>query len=394
MLGQAENLVAVEERVMVDQMRLDLVFPNEAVAAGFCVKIELLQLTLPSALSVTRMPVADLGYHLAPVLNEPELLTLAAYSTKANLFSTPLLVDWEDPGTGLQARFFSVVDVNLFLHSRGLRDEHRSLGALKELSQMMLMAHLDIIQQQGETILSKDKLLKSLREDNNLLKQKLDRRLRPGEEEGGKRGAGSGRKGGKPLEGEERRGQKRELERGTAGWERPCKRQSRVPDPQEPVKEEVGEEEEDIDEEFADQTLPKTPLPEHRVEMIDSVDELQDEFCMQTSPELRELPRAEVRRRIVTGDEEVEEEQEEDNRQKPPQGKGKGGGGRKKARTSLEKESKESKKGRNSLSGSTIPPPPPAPAVPTLSTANLYFVGCKNDQQVQSQTLIVVLKIA
>ena len=384
MLGQAENLVAVEERVMVDQMRLDLVFPNEAVAAGFCVKIELLQLTLPSALSVTRMHVADLGYHLAPVLNEQELLTLAANSTEANLFSTPLLVDMEDPGTGLQARFFSVVDVNLFLHSRGLRDEHRSLGALKELSQMMLMAHLDIIQQQGETILSKDKLLKSLREDNHLPKQKLDRRLRPGEEEGGKRGAGSGRKGGKPLEGEERRGQKRELERGTAGRERPCKRQSRVPDPQEPVKEEVGEEEEDIDEEFADQSLPKTPLPEHRVEMIDSVDELQDEFCMQTSPELRELPRAEVRRRIVTGDEEVEEEQEEDNRQKPPQGKGKGGGGRKKARTSLEKESKESKKGRNTLSGSTIPPPPPAPAVPTLSTANLYFVGCKNDQQVQS----------
>ena len=135
MLGQAENLVAVEERVMVDQMRLDLVFPNEAVAAGFCVKIELLQLTLPSALSVTRMHVADLGYHLAPVLNEQELLTLAANSAEANLFSTPLLVDMEDPGTGLQARFFSVVDVNLFLHSRGLRDEHRSLGALRELTQ-------------------------------------------------------------------------------------------------------------------------------------------------------------------------------------------------------------------------------------------------------------------
>ena len=249
----------------------------------------------------------------------------------------------------------------------------------------MLMAHLDIIQQQSETILSKDKLLKSLREDNNLLKQKLDRRLRPGEEEGGKRGAGSGRKGGRPLEGEERRGQKRELERGTAGRERPCKRQSRLPDPQEPVNEEVGEEEEDIDEEFAELSLPKNPLPEHRVEMIDSVDELQDEFCMQTSPE---LPRAEVRRGIVTSDDEVEE----DNRQKPPQGKGKGGGGRKKARTSLEKESKESEKGRNSLSGCTIPPPP-APVVPTLSTANLYFVGCKNDQQVQSKTLSGVLKI-
>ena len=134
MLGQAENLVAVEDRVMVDQLRLDLVFPNEAIAAGFCVKIELLQLTLPSALSIARMHVADLGYHLAPVLNEQELLILAASSTLGNLFSTSLLVDMEDPGTGLQARFFSVVDVNLFLQSRGSKEEHRSLGALRELS--------------------------------------------------------------------------------------------------------------------------------------------------------------------------------------------------------------------------------------------------------------------
>ena len=134
MLGQAENLVAVEDRVMVDQLRLDLVFPNEAIAAGFCVMIELLQLTLPSALTIARMHVADLGYHLAPVLNEQELLTLAASSTLGNLFSTPLLVDMEDPGTGLQARFFSVVDVNLFLQSRGSKEEYRSLGALREVS--------------------------------------------------------------------------------------------------------------------------------------------------------------------------------------------------------------------------------------------------------------------
>ena len=39
MLGQAENLVAMEDRVMVDQLRFDLLFPNEATAAGFCVKI-------------------------------------------------------------------------------------------------------------------------------------------------------------------------------------------------------------------------------------------------------------------------------------------------------------------------------------------------------------------
>jgi hypothetical protein len=124
----------MEDRVMVDQLRLDLLFPNEAIAAGFCVKIELLQLTLPSAITIARMHVADLGYHLAPVLNEQELLTLAASSTLGNLFSTPLLVDMEDPGTGLQARFFSVVDVNLFLQSRGSKEEYRSLGALREVT--------------------------------------------------------------------------------------------------------------------------------------------------------------------------------------------------------------------------------------------------------------------
>ena len=39
MLGQAENLMAKEDRVMVDQLRFDLRFPNEKTTAGFCVKI-------------------------------------------------------------------------------------------------------------------------------------------------------------------------------------------------------------------------------------------------------------------------------------------------------------------------------------------------------------------
>ena len=249
----------------------------------------------------------------------------------------------------------------------------------------MLMAHLDIIQQQSETILSKDKLLKSLREETGLLRQKLSRmtrRLRPGEEGGGgRRVAGSGRRSGEPIEGDEKRGRKRELERGAAasvGQERPSKRQNRVPDPQEDVEEVAVEREEDVEEESEDLSLPDTPLPEHRVAAlpvtVDSVDELRDEFCMQTSPE---LPRADVRRRI--GEEEVEEE-EEDTRLGPPQlGKGKGGVGRKKGRTSLDKEGKEGgRKGRSSLS-ITIPP---SPAAPALTTSNLYFVGCRNDQQV------------
>ena len=252
----------------------------------------------------------------------------------------------------------------------------------------MLMAHLDIIQQQSETILSKDKLLKSLREETGLLRQKLlrmTRRLRPGEEGGGgRRVAGSGRRGGeRPIGGEEKRGRKRELDRGSAvslGQERPSKRQSRVPDTQEEVEEvHGGEMVEDVEEESEDQSLPDTPLPEHRVAAlpvtVDSVDELRDEFCMQTSPE---LPRAMVRRRIG----EEEEEEEEDTQLGPTPGKGKGGVGRKKGRTSLDKEAKEGgsgRKGRGSLS-STIAPP--TPLVPALTTSNLYYVGCRNDQQV------------
>merc|ERR1719430_2445205 len=84
------------------------------------------------------------------------------------------------------------------------------------------------------------------------------------------------------------------------GQERPSKRQNRIPDPQEEVEEVAVEKEEDVeDQESEDLSLPDTPLPEHRVAAlpvtVDSVDELRDEFCMQTSPE---LPRAEVRRRI------------------------------------------------------------------------------------------------
>jgi male-specific lethal 1 len=42
----------------------------------------------------------------------------------------------------------------------------------------MLMAHLDIIQQQSETIVSKDKMLKALREETGPLRQKLSRMTR------------------------------------------------------------------------------------------------------------------------------------------------------------------------------------------------------------------------
>ena len=89
---------------------------------------------------------------------------------------------------------------------------------------------------------------------------------------------------------------------------RPSRRHNRVLVPQENVEEVEEEREENDEEDSEDLGHPDTPLPEHRVAAlpvtVDSVDELQDEFCMQTSPE---LPRAEERRRIGE-EEDVEEE--------------------------------------------------------------------------------------
>ena len=57
----------------------------------------------------------------------------------------------------------------------------------------MLVSHLDLIQQQSETILSKDKQLRELREENGLLLQKLgrmERRVRGDESDRAKSGPG------------------------------------------------------------------------------------------------------------------------------------------------------------------------------------------------------------
>ena len=126
------GVLAAAHRVMAAQMRTDLVFPTEAAAAGYCVKMELVELTIPTPLSLGRVAVAALGHHLPPVLREQDLLRLGAATTAANTFASPLLIDVEDVrGAGLQAKFFSVIDVNLFLQFRGAAEEERSLGSLR-----------------------------------------------------------------------------------------------------------------------------------------------------------------------------------------------------------------------------------------------------------------------
>ena len=130
-LAAEEGLMAAQSRVMVGQLRLDLVFTSEEAAAALCVKVELVQLTLSTFLSLARLRVEDLGYHLAPVLAEQDLLRIHLLAEQSNCFSTPLLVDIEEKGPGFQARFFSVVDVNLFLESRSSKEEERSIGSLQ-----------------------------------------------------------------------------------------------------------------------------------------------------------------------------------------------------------------------------------------------------------------------
>jgi len=91
--------------------------------------------------------------------------------------------------------------------------------------------------------------------------------------------------------------------------------------------------------------------------VVGTVDELRDEFCQQTSPEMR---RNEAR---VPSPEEPPAT--------PPTGKkGRAGG--------------EARKGRGSVGAPALPPggaaPPPSLAAP-LTTTTLYYVGCRNDRQ-------------
>lgn len=210
----------------------------------------------------------------------------------------------------------------------------------------MLMAHLDIIQQQSETIMSKDKMLKALREETGLLRQKLSRMTRRLGREGGE-GKRTGEAGRGP---EVMKGRKRPSEEQGAG-ERPAKRQTRLPEP------EVGEGSET--EELLVELKVEPKLEESgALPVVGTVDELRDEFCQQTSPEMR---RNEAR---VPSPEEPPAT--------PPTGKkGRAGG--------------EARKGRGSVGAPALQPggaaPPPSLAAP-LTTTTLYYVGCRNDRQV------------
>ena len=138
------GVLAASSRLIVRQLRLDLVFPSEEAAAEFCVKCELMELTLSSPLAVARVRVADLGYQFSPVLNEQELLRIHNSSSSQHCFSSPLLVDVElakDRTGAIQAKFISVTDVNLFLQARGCCEEEISLGSLRGSGHCSLLSY-------------------------------------------------------------------------------------------------------------------------------------------------------------------------------------------------------------------------------------------------------------
>jgi hypothetical protein len=209
----------------------------------------------------------------------------------------------------------------------------------------MLMAHLDIIQQQSETIVSKDKMLKALREETGLLRQKLSRmtrRLRP---EGGPEGR--------------RAAPRRSLQAELQG-KRPADLRPVSPDP--PAKRRVKEEPE------GESTLGQAgglPGP-------DTVDELRDEFCQQTSPEVP----VRVSRRSL----EPSEEEESDVLPAEPAATPCRPGRRR------EEDGREGRRGRGSLGeAAAVPPSPAAGPPPTscglLTTADAYYVGCREVYQ-------------
>ena len=102
-----------------------MVFPSGEAAEGFFVLVD------HPTLCLARVRVEDLGYQLPPILMEHDLLRIHFTASMDNCFSTPLLVSVEENLGGVQARFISVIDVNLFLQFRGVTEEVRSLGSLR-----------------------------------------------------------------------------------------------------------------------------------------------------------------------------------------------------------------------------------------------------------------------
>ena len=234
----------------------------------------------------------------------------------------------------------------------------------------MLMAHLDIIQQQSETILSKDRMLKALRDETVLLRQKLSRmtrRLKPGEEAGE---AGGREEGGK--------GKKRSL----------------LPAPCPPAKRRLGEAVSEGGGGEGGEV--STPRVERRAAecRVENVDELRDEFCQQTSPELPRAERRSLEEERREGRRSLEERREAKREARRSQEEEEARG----VRRSLEEvesrlpeislEPEPPKKGsggrgRKSRAADPSPQPPGASQGPSpLTSAALYYVGCRNDRQV------------
>ena len=85
----------------------------------------------------------------------------------------------------------------------------------------MLVSQLDLIQQQSETILSKDKQLRHLREENGLLVQRLSRMERRCRGDDGSSGSGTERKSSAPTPGKKRG---RDLDNSAVSTESPVKK--------------------------------------------------------------------------------------------------------------------------------------------------------------------------
>jgi len=254
----------------------------------------------------------------------------------------------------------------------------------------MLMAHLDIIQQQSETILSKDRLLKALKEETGLLRQKLQRMTRRLKPEGEiKKTLVLGKS---DLKEDAERGKKRSQE--LSGEERPAKK---LHTGHRMVAVASGGGDQCLDgvgiaERGDIRTQGETDRHERRQTVChtDSVDELRDEFCQQTSPEVPQRVNRSVEERTGRKEELQEEEEEEEeeldrkgterrlverNNQHQTKASGKGKKGRSNV-ASLETETGRHRQGRQSSQASASTPP-----VHTKTSHNLYYVGCRNDQQ-------------
>merc|ERR1712243_303152 len=113
------------------KVRLDAIFSTSSNARGAfkAIHAQMRSRTAPSLAACCMVEEEDLGYNLAPVLAEAQLLWLGLAKVSRNIFLTFIPIRVATNGEGeIEYRFNSVADVNLFLFRTQAAKDSKSRG--------------------------------------------------------------------------------------------------------------------------------------------------------------------------------------------------------------------------------------------------------------------------